>query len=85
MTYEEIKEGYREIDREALTDVLCNMAVAEFEPYEAAKSVALDIGHCENEETYKMLNNFFIGIFGWSLETALERAKEKEKEYAELD
>ena len=75
MTFEEIKAGYDEIDREELSDVLCDMAMEEFEPYEAAKSVISDIVHCESEEKFKIMNNFFIGIFGWSLETALKRAK----------
>ena len=75
MTFNRIKSGYSVVDSEALEDALCDMAVVEFEPYEAAKSVISDIVHCESEEKFKIMNNFFIGIFGWSLETLLRRAE----------
>ena len=77
----EIIEGILDADIECLEDVLFEMAVNEFESYEAAKCVRQDLrAVIDDEEKAKLLNNFFVGIFGWSFETLLRRTKEREKE-----
>ena len=78
---EEIIDGICNADDECLEDVLCEMAIEEFESYEARKSIQQDLWNVkDNPEKVKLLNNFFIGIFGWSFETLLNRTKEKEQE-----
>ena len=72
MSFEEIRDGFANIeDIENLED--------EFEPYEAAKSVRADMCSLQSFEEYDVLNKFFIGIFGWSLETLLKRVQLKER------
>lgn len=82
MTFEDIKDEYDCIDKDDLSDALWAMA-NEFEPYEAAKSIISDIVTCETVEEFKILNRFFVGIFGWSLETLLSRAKGVDRECIE--
>lgn len=54
--------------------------VEECRKYEQTAKCAIrsDIINLESEEAYEVLNRFFIGIFGWSLETLLKRAMLKE-------
>ena len=80
MSFEEIRDGFANIeDIENLEDELWSMAFDEFEPYEAAKSVRADMCSLQSFEEYDVLNKFFIGIFGWSLETLLKRVQLKER------
>jgi len=80
--YQKVVEGFDKLcdsdeGMDALEDVLGDMAMVEFEPYEAAKAIRNDVAFIKSEETYELLNKYFIGIFGWSFETLLERTRKQ--------
>lgn len=58
-------------EREIVEEILFGM-VNEFESWEAAKALVRRIRSCKSEEEYNIINNVFIDIFGWSLETFVE-------------
>ena len=69
------KQEFENLPIEALEIVLREMAVDEFEEWEAAKAMRIDIRNCDTLEQLELLNNFFVGIFGWSFDTLIKRAK----------
>lgn len=78
MLKKSLKEYKKEFDNlpiEAIEQVLWEMAVEEFESWEAAPSLRTDIRNCKSKKQLDVLNKFFIGIFGWGFDTLLERAK----------
>lgn len=81
---EEFKRKFDDLPDESLESVLREMAVDEFEEWEASKSMKIDIRNCESVEQLELLNNFFVGIFGWSFDTLIERAKNIEVNNYEL-
>ena len=76
----EIIQGILDADIECLEDVLWEMATNEFEPDEAAKYLRIDLQKVmDDEEKARLLDSFFIGIFGWSFETLLKRVQKEEE------
>ena len=69
-----VSEAGYEDAREPVEEVLSEM-VSEFESWEAAKSIVRRIRNCKSEEEYDLINNVFIDIFGWSLDTFKERVE----------
>ena len=71
--------GYEDA-REVVADVLVDFAMVEFEAWEAAKAITRRMRNCKSEEEFKIINDTFIDIFGWSLETLTKRVEEKAEE-----
>lgn len=62
-------------DSREIVEAVLNKMVEEFESWEAAKALVCRVRHCKSEKEYEIINNVFVDIFGWSLETFVERMR----------
>lgn len=72
-----LQNQFMDLEDDDLEDVLWEMAGTEFEPYDAMRSLKSQIAQIDNADELSIINSTLISVFGFSLNTIIERTERK--------